>query len=733
MRDEIPAALPLIGFVTGLALGHHVLEAGAVAIVALLLTALRRRDLAIAALAIAAGLFVAAGESRARFEEEQALRKWGSERFAVVEVPLQSGWSERHAGASVRVRHFRVNGRRFDRPLTVFARFEPPPPGMHTTLIADGFLRPTSRGEYAMSVKSPRLLRYSGRRPWWHPGTWNHALTARLRTASAYPLETALVEALVLGRDERLDEATRENFRAGGTYHLLVFSGLQIGLAAATIALLLRLLAIRTQRVADVMLLIFAAIAPLFIGAAASVTRASIGVALYALSRLSGRPTSFENLWCLSALLRLALVPSDLTDPGFQLTFAGAGALIFIGKPLARSWLRWAAYPLAAQIAVIPLTLFHFHQYALAGAITTMAMTPIVLAMLVIGAAACALPHVDVILMIVGVLNAACRSINDLAAPASGFFAAPPAGAMIGAASLALVALLMRRPAWRAVVISLALLIPTVSAGVRILRYRNVEHPAMIALDVGQGDALVLRSGHKSMLIDGGGVTEASRFAETTLLPLLLDNGITSIDVVVLTHAHPDHCTGLAGAVEHLNVGALWISPRRFSGDCATRLLDAARRRQTPIHLARDGDSLVLGEFRVKVITADRTFKRAKENNSSIVLRATTRGRRFLLTGDIEREAEYVLGDRDLRADVLKVAHHGSRSSTTADFLDAVSPRLALISCGRNNLFGHPHPSVVGRLSERGVRMFRTDRDGTVSVSVRGRGSLFVTGRRGER
>ncbi|HYC57935.1 MAG TPA: hypothetical protein VEK79_00050, partial [Thermoanaerobaculia bacterium] len=105
--------------------------------------------------------------------------------------------------------------------------------------------------------------------------------------------------------------------------------------------------------------------------------------------------------------------------------------------------------------------------------------------------------------------------------------------------------------------------------------------------------------------------------------------------------------------------------------------------------------------------------------------RAETSGRRFLLTGDIEKEAELVLRDRDLRADVLKVAHHGSRGSTSDAILDVIAPRMAVISCGRRNLFGHPHPSVLERLAGRRVFTRRTDREGTVSVEVRG-GTLIV-------
>jgi competence protein ComEC len=227
--------------------------------------------------------------------------------------------------------------------------------------------------------------------------------------------------------------------------------------------------------------------------------------------------------------------------------------------------------------------------------------------------------------------------------------------------------------------------------------------------DVGQGDALAFRVPGHVILIDGGS-------ADSRLIPLLVDRGIHHIDVVLLTHAHPDHCGGLPAVLTRLSVDALWISPRRFRGDCAERLLDAAAEARVPIHLVRDGDWMPIRPARIRAIVPDRTFRRAAENNSSVVLHVGVEGRSALLTGDAEREAEALLAARPVRADILKIAHHGSRTSSTPALLDAVKPRLALISCGRHNLFGHPHTTVLDALRARHIFVLRTDRDGTVDV-----------------
>ena len=235
-------------------------------------------------------------------------------------------------------------------------------------------------------------------------------------------------------------------------------------------------------------------------------------------------------------------------------------------------------------------------------------------------------------------------------------------------------------------------------------------------LDIGQGDSILLRAGNRVVLIDGGPAG-----GETKLLPMLADRGIRHIDVVVLTHAHPDHCNGLPAVLDQLDVGAIWINPHRFRGECAQQILAATLRNETPIHIVRDGDRLALGAIHLTAFLSRTNFKRAPENNSSIVLRAQIESKRALLTGDAEREWESELATRNIRCDVLKVGHHGSRTSTTDALLDAARPRVAVISCGRHNLFGHPHASVIESLAKRHIATWRTDIGHSVTIHIIGR------------
>ncbi|MFZ2491976.1 MAG: ComEC/Rec2 family competence protein, partial [Thermoanaerobaculia bacterium] len=246
-----------------------------------------------------------------------------------------------------------------------------------------------------------------------------------------------------------------------------------------------------------------------------------------------------------------------------------------------------------------------------------------------------------------------------------------------------------------------------------------------VFLDVGQGDSTVFRWGTRAVLIDGGGRPDDWRFGESRLLPLLVDRGIVRVDAVMLSHPHPDHCAGLLAVVRHLAVGEVWISPRKFRGECASRLMETIRDSRVPIRLVRTVSTLAGGEVRFTAIPPERNFRQATENNASMVVLIETQRRRILMTGDLQAEGEIDLSDRDIAADVLKVAHHGSRSSTTDRFLEAVRPRVAAISCGRHNLFGNPHPDVLASLASRGVRTWRTDRSGSIELKFSG-GKIFV-------
>jgi competence protein ComEC len=251
------------------------------------------------------------------------------------------------------------------------------------------------------------------------------------------------------------------------------------------------------------------------------------------------------------------------------------------------------------------------------------------------------------------------------------------------------------------------------------------------AIDVGQGDSiLVVLPQGETILVDGGGRLVYGRqrksnldIGEDVVSPYLWNRGIRRIDVMVATHAHQDHIGGLAALVSNFRPKALWTG-----ANPPPELLDTARRLAIPSVRQHPTGPFELSGARIEVLAPARDYAAGKPgNNDSLVLRISYGSRSFLLTGDMERaiEAQLLASGADLHADVLKVGHHGSRTSSIQPFLDAVSPSVALVSAGFENSFGHPHPDVLARLSARHAAILRTDLDGRVTARTDGRRLWF--------
>jgi competence protein ComEC len=267
---------------------------------------------------------------------------------------------------------------------------------------------------------------------------------------------------------------------------------------------------------------------------------------------------------------------------------------------------------------------------------------------------------------------------------------------------------------------------------------RSAGKLEVTVLDVGQGDSLfVISPQGKTLLIDGGGAFggfggrelqkgNAIDPGEEAVSPYLWSRGYRRLDVVALTHAHQDHLGGLTAILENFRVGRLWIG-REVASPALVRLEHLAAEKNIRVEHEARGQGFtwdgVEGEIFWPEISSAEAAPAAK-NNDSLVLRLHYGDRTILLPGDAEKEAEReMLAVNDgsaLRADVLKVGHHGSKNSTTEDFLAAVRPQVAIISAGEDNPYGHPSPELLQRLDTSGVRVLRTDRDGAIHVLTDG-------------
>lgn len=246
----------------------------------------------------------------------------------------------------------------------------------------------------------------------------------------------------------------------------------------------------------------------------------------------------------------------------------------------------------------------------------------------------------------------------------------------------------------------------------------------VIFFDVGQADCTLIKIGNHAMLIDAGNIGQ-----ESLILDYLSDYNITALDWLVATHPHADHIGSMAAVIRAMeSIGMIIMPDVIHTTSTFARLLDAIEEKDIAVAASNPGDTYEMENVKIQVL-APNSNSYTDLNNYSVVLRMEYGNTVFLLTGDAEdiSENEQLAAGYDLRADVLKVGHHGSHSSTTQKYLNAVSPSYAVICCGADNSYGHPHDEIVSRLTEYGSIIYRTDQNGTIIFESDGNEITVIT------
>ncbi len=769
-RAPAPAAGAAVAFVSGIALGARATSGAAEALVlagfcaALLLARLRRGRSGRISQAAGIALFVALGFAEGRLRlavpgrqarEAFAALPASPDRVDRVEGVLADFWTGAPPRAHGRLSAARLwNGsewRPFPAEVLLFVSGEAPVAGLADRgdrVVAVGKLRleglPASDRDialpwpvYRLSVKS--ALRIESPRSTFlsflaGPNRWLHR-----RLAAARPGDAAFdrdvrgpLAAILLGRTSGLDRGMVARYRRGGLYHLLVIAGLHVGLAAGMALLALRLMSVRGNWREGALL----AVVVIFVlvgGANPPAVRAGIVFTVFLATRLLERPVAPAQAIGLSALILLGAAPAQLYAIGTLLTFAAVcGIAAFAGLLRERLPRRpgflfsGLAAAVAAQIGTAPLLLWRFNVVSAGAWITAPLAIPIAGGLIAVGAAilACLAAGIPAGALI-SLFAAGSRTLEALAERTAGVAflrPTPPLAATLAVSVLLAFGMFLAGRA-RAAAFGFAGLLFLFLA-VRSGPAGPARGFSLEALDVGQGDAFLLRWGSHAVLVDGGGPfdLEARDFGRTRLLPKLLDRGVCRLDAALVTHPHPDHALGIFALLDEIPVGALWISDGEDENGLYRDLTAAAARRGVPVRALRRGTVARWTGASLSILRSGgpRTKKDAT-NNQSVVGVFERDGRRALLTGDAGAAAEADLLRTDkgrLPADVLKVGHHGSRGSTLPAFLAAVSPRAALVSCGRENRFGHPAPVTLASLAAARVRVFRTDLESDILLEL---------------
>ncbi|MBI2304155.1 MAG: DNA internalization-related competence protein ComEC/Rec2 [Chloroflexi bacterium] len=585
---------------------------------------------------------------------------------------------------------------------------------------------------------------------------WLRRRMAEAIAAALPEPQASLAQGMFLGLRRDMPPQLNRAFARTGTTHVVAISGLNLSLVAGLLSSVF-LPALGRRRALPVVLgaiILYAFLT----GLAPSVMRAALMVGMVMVAAYFGRPVHLPTSLAFAAAFLSAGDPFILWDVGFQLSFLATAGLVYLAPPLTQ-WsqrlsalktppisivVETTAVSIASYIATLPLIPFYFSRLSLVGVpatLLTLWTTPFIIVTSFVVAVAglfsaplgqisgwaawLPLSYLTSVVQLWAGFPGAAIDLPVSQAAVWGYFGALTTGLVamsqgrriLSWYSKAPTALLRWRPGFLDLGVVFAAII-ALATWYSLLTYSPA--PVRVTfLDVGQGDAILIQTQNYHILVDGGPNPSTLMRELSQYVPLARRR----FDLVVLTHPEADHITGLIEVVRRYSVAKVLDNGQVSSNPEYVQWSQLLKDKKIPRYSAQAGEIITLEKGVVLSILHPHQVllqgTSSDSNNNSLVAKLAAGQVSFLLTADIQEEGERLLLNDDIRSTVLKVAHHGSQTSTSAAFLRQVSPQVAVISVGEDNPFGHPHPDILARL--KGMeRLFRTDEDGTIRLTTDG-------------
>lgn len=560
----------------------------------------------------------------------------------------------------------------------------------------------------------------------------------------------AFMNALLFGDRQQMTFEVEEQYQQFGLVHLLAISGSHIVLLMVIVYFILLRSGV-TREIATVCLIFFIPIYMILAGASPSVIRASVtGVLMLIVFMCSIRLSSLDAL-SITAICMLIFDPYLVFNIGFQFSFVGSFALLLSAPLLLESGngvIRNSIYiSLISQLVSTPILLYHFGYYSPYSIFLNILYVPF-LSLIVLPCSIIVLICMPIIPFLAksfaNVLSIGLNLSNDFLSYCESlpftrlnFGQTPILLVALYCVSIISVLMVWERRISKGMMFIFAGIFLFISTGHYVYPYFR-ESGSVTFLDVGQGDAILIRLPYDQeiYLIDTGGTIRLNKeewqrkkhefsVGNDILIPYLQKEGIKKIDKLIVTHGDADHIGAAQELLSNITVKEVVFGRKEQEAILEKAVKKQALEKEVKISEVGEGESWRVNEAEFFVLAP--TGKERSENNASIVLWAKLGGITWLFTGDLEEEGEkgLVATYPDLRADVLKVAHHGSNTSSITPFLSAVQPNIAIISVGERNRYGHPHKEVIERFEKMGIEIWRTDKQGAISYVFKGERGTF--------
>lgn len=555
--------------------------------------------------------------------------------------------------------------------------------------------------------------------------------------------EGNLLLAILLGDKDKLSEDIQESFKTSNLSHMLAVSGANVSYIILGLTYVLQNSIIGKKNgkiVCIIFLLAFMAITNF----TPSVTRACIMAVLTLFSSIIYRKSDVYTNISVAALITLIFNPYSLLDLGFQLSYGGTiGIIIFIKRiqekksnsKVINYIKQMALVSIYANIIIIPIMMYHFNTVSFTFIISNIMASPILGIIVITGflfiiASITVKPLTRLIAIFIKPILSILIKISQICSklPFSNILVVTPyMFNVISYYAIILYCIKSKKNNKCKIIICLLIVLILIN----FIIYIFPQKLRIFFIDVGQGDStLIITPDKKTVLIDGGG-SDSFDVGEKVLLPYLLDRRILKIDYVLISHFDTDHCGGILTIMEKVKVKNIIISEQAEHSENYERFKKLMIHKKIRLIEVKKGDKIKIGrysEFKILFPTS-RLLSENPLNNNSIVAQFNYNNFKMLFTGDIEKLAEQQIlktEKAEIRADILKVAHHGSKTSSIPEFIKAVRPKIALIGVGKNNTFGHPNQQTIKNLENIKCRIYRTDLQGEIIIKIDQKGRMNV-------